>query len=123
MIKHFNNVEELSSTMDSAGYEEIIAKREEADEATTNTVKSLINGYYWTFYTNSTAYEIEFWEDNNFEVRTNLGRGTQADGTYSVRNGYIFCTYPDAENSIEIPYEIKDGNIEMDFITAFNVKK
>ncbi len=83
-------------------------------------MKELINGYYWQFYVNSTAYELEFWAENNFEVRTSLG--TSNSGTYSVRNGYLFCTYPDTGYTIEIPYEFADGDISLDLTDAFDVR-
>ena len=82
-------------------------------------VKNQINVYYWTCYVNSTTYELEFWADNNFEVRTSLG--TSNSGTYSVRNGYIFCTYPDTGFTVEVPYEITDEGFDLDIIAAFDV--
>ena len=56
---------------------------------------------------------------NSFEVRTSVGITNQ--GTYSVRNGYIFCTYASNGNTIRIPYEIVNGDVEMDVTEAFDV--
>ena len=119
-IQHFDSSEGIAQAMDPEGYEIDMLAREEADVDTANAVKNLINGYYWSFYVNSTSYEIEFWADNNFEVRTGLG--TSNSGTYSVRNGYIFCTYPDTGYTIEIPYELTDGDVNLDVIAAFDVR-
>ena len=92
---------------------------DEADAETTKLVKSQINGFYWWCYVNYTTYEVEFWSENNFEVRSSLGVTNQ--GTYSVRNGYIFCTYYSNGTTIRIPYEIVNGDVEMDLADAFDV--
>ena len=81
-------------------------------------VKSLVNGYYWWCYVNNIYYEIEFWEDNNFEVRTGLG--TTAQGKYSVRNGYLFCTYSTNGRELRIPYQLVNGDIELQFADALD---
>ena len=119
-IEHFGSSKELAQAMDPDGYETVMVAYEEADAETTAQVKELINGYYWQFYVNNTAYELEFWAENNFEVRTSLG--TSNSGTYSVRNGYLFCTYPDTGYTIEIPYEFADGDISLDLTDAFDVR-
>lgn len=118
-IKHFDSDEEIAEAMDPEGYAASLAKREEADAATQNMVKDLLNGYYWTFYVNYTAYELEFIADNKFEVRTALGANS---GTYSVRNGYIFCTYSSNGYVVEIPYTIENNEINLDVTTAFDVQ-
>lgn len=119
-IQYFDNPEDIAKEFDAEGYKEIQNSFKEADEKQTKLVKSLINGYYWSCFVNSTTYEVEFWEDNNFEVRTSIGVANQ--GTYSVRNGYIFCTYSSNDKTIKIPYEIKDGEIDVDIVDAFDVK-
>ena len=122
-IQHFEGEEKIAEAMDPEGYAAEMLKYEEADESTTATVKGLINGYYWSFYVNSVWYELEFSAENNFELRAKIGGASTANsGTYSVRNGYIFCTYPDTGYTVEIPYEIKDGEIKLDTTTAFDVK-
>ena len=78
-----------------------------------------MNGYYWSFYVNSTSYEIEFAAPNSFTVRTSLG--TSKSGTYSIRNGFVFCTYPDTGYTVEIPYTLVDGNLELDVVEGFDV--
>ena len=118
-IQHFDGEEALIGAIDPEGYAEAMSKREEADETKTKEVKSYLNGYYWQFYVNNTSYDIEFWEDNNFEVRTAFGTN---GGTYSVRNGYIFCTYSSNGAVVEIPYAIEGGEIDLDVTTAFDVK-
>lgn len=105
--------------MDPEGYERIQYLRESADEDTTKKVRKLLNGYYWSFYINNTAYKLEFAKSNKFTVTTAFGSNS---GKYSVRNGYIFCTYTDTDYTIEIPYEIVDGKIELDTIAGFDVR-
>ena len=118
-IQHFNSDEDIVKTFDPEAYDAEMQKREEADAATQQQVKNMINGYYWSFYVNSTAYQFEFIADNNFEIRTAFGTNT---GTYTVRKGYIFCTYPSNGYVVEVPYTIENGEIKMDFVSAFDVK-
>lgn len=119
-VRHFESGEAMARAMDPEGYDQALLAYEEADPETADLVKSLINGYYWSCYVNMTAYELEFWAEDNFEVRSSLG--TSATGTYTVRNGYIFCTYPDTGYTVEVPYELVDGEIDLDMIAAFDVK-
>lgn len=118
-IQHFEGDKAIAEAMDAEGYKKAMNKRKKAGDEKREKVQKLINGYYWSFYVNSTSYDIEFWADNNFEVRTAFGTN---GGTYSVRNGYIFCTYDSNGAVVEIPYTIKDGEIELDVTTAFDVK-
>lgn len=120
LVRRFADQEEMAQVMDPEGYAAEMDRRAEADADTQEQVKSLINGYYWSCYLNSITYELEFWAKDNFEVRTSLG--TSSTGTYSVRNGYIFCTYPDTGYTVEVPYEIVDGEIDLDIIGAFDVR-
>ena len=118
-IQHCSGEEAIASAMDPEGYADIQKKREEADAQTTAKVKSLINGYYYNFYVNSTSYKIEFEADNIFTV---TAMKVSNSGTYTVRNGYIFCTYPGTGYTVEIPYELNGDDIELDLTTAFDVK-
>ncbi len=119
-IQHFEGDDNVCKAMDPDGYAAEMKKREAADSATTKKVKNLINGYYWSFYVNYTSYELEFIADNKFVLSTSLG--TSSEGTYTVQNAYIFCTYPDTGYTVEIPYEInKDGEVELDCGAAFDV--
>lgn len=118
-IQHFSSAEQLAEAMDPEGYAAEMLARENANEATTNAVKKIINGYYWEFYVNNTYYELEFSAPNNFEIRTALGKNS---GTYSIKNGYIFCTYPSNQYTVEIPYKLVNGDIDLDTVSAFSVK-
>ena len=117
-----DSVEAVGELADPTGYADIANKKAPADKATTNKVRGLINDYYWTFYvsagTSTLKYEIEFSAPNKFEVRTSLGSN---GGTYDVRNGYIFATYNSNNHTVEIPYEFKDGDIELDLNKAFSI--
>ena len=117
-IQHFSSAEKIAEAMDPAGYAAEMKARETAPTSTATAVKNAINGYYWSFYVNSTSYEVEFWAPNNFEVRTAFGSN---QGTYSVKNGYIFCTYPSNGYTIEIPYTLSNGQIDLDIVDAFDV--
>lgn len=111
--------EQLFEKADPSGYAAEMDKRNPADDATAKKVKNEINGYYWTFYVNSTTYELEFFSGNKFEVRTSLGTAQQ--GTYTVQKGYIFCTYPNTGYTVEVPYEFADGEFKLDAVSAFDV--
>ena len=107
---------------DPEGYAEESKKHAPADTATVNKVKKLINGYYWTFYVSTgqtvQTHEIEFYSPNKFEVRTNFGSN---GGTYEVKNGYIYVTYSTNNRTYMIPYEFKDGDVELDCGSAFSI--
>ena len=113
-----SDAKEVAKVMDPEGYADYEYKCLEADEATAKAVKKCINGYYWWFYVNSTYYELEFYSPNKFEVRTSFGNNS---GTYSVRNGFIFCTYPSNGYTVEIPYELVGGDIKLHTTEAFDV--
>lgn len=117
-ITFCKNIYKLSKLADPEGYAKEQEKRKDADSATQAKVKELLNGYYWSFYVNSTSYEIEFYAPNNFELRTIY---KTANGKYTIKNGYINCTYPDTGYTIEIPYELKDGDIDLETADAFDV--
>ena len=117
-FQHFGSAEEIAMTMDPEGYERIQYLRQDADGETTQKVRDLINGYCWTFYVNNISYQLDFWAKNNFSVKTPY---TNASGTYTVQNGYVFCTYPDTGYTVEIPYTIEDGKIDLDTIAGFDV--
>ncbi len=119
-IQHFSSGEEIAQAMDPEGYAAEMELRTDADEATATQVKGMLNGYYWQFYVNNVYYELEFSAENNFELRT--GIGTTSSGTYSVKKGYIFCTYPDTGYTVEIPYTITDGEIDLDVTSGFDVQ-
>lgn len=118
-IAHYESAEAIAQAVDPDGYEAAVTAREPADDKTTKEVKSLLNGFYWTFLVNNTTYEIEFYEPDEFEVRTSIGSANS--GTYVVQNGFISCTYSGNDYTVEIPYEIVDGEIEMEVADAFDV--
>lgn len=118
-LQHFNSGEEIARTYDPEGYQSIQHAYEDADYSTAEYVKSLVNGYYWWCYQYNTKYEVEFYAPNSFEVRTSLG--TANSGTYTVKNGYLFCTYDSNDKTLKIPYVIKNGDIEPDLLAAFDV--
>ena len=118
-IQRFATPQEMAKAIDPEGYASEILARDDADEDVQNTVMQSLNGYYWSFYVNNTAYEIEFGTPNIFELRTGLGTASQ--GTYTIKNGYVVCTYDETGYSVEIPYELKNGEIDLDFVEAFDI--
>lgn len=124
-IQHFASAEELAAAMDPEGHAQEMDLRNDADPDTVSMVKSQLNGYYWTFYVNSVSYELEFWADNNFEVRAaiNGAAATPNQGTYSVKKGYIYCTYPSNGYTVEIPYTINNGEVDLDVVAGFDVRE
>ena len=117
-VVYYADGEEIAMAMDPEGYEVSMYEREEADAATTKQVQKLLNGKYWSFYVNNLAYKLSFTSPNKFTVTTAY---SNSSGTYSVRNGYIFCTYPNNGYTVEIPYEIVDGKMDLDTIAGFDV--
>ncbi len=118
-LHFYDSPEEMAKTIDEDGYQEILVAYEEADWETTSEVRSMLNGRYWWCLVNDIKYEATFDWDNYFEVSTSLG--VKNSGTYSVRNGYIFCTYSSNGQTVMIPYELKDGDIALDLVRAFDV--
>lgn len=117
-IQHFNSDEEIAEAMDLEGYTKEMAKHEAADEETTALVKNNLNGYYWSFYLYNMSHEIEFYAENNYEIRTSLGTTT---GTYTVSNGYIVCTNSETQAVNEIPYTFDGNELILDTIAGFDV--
>ena len=118
-----NNVEELCEKADPTGCAEIKDKFTPADDATVSDVKEQINGYYWTYYvsagTSVQKQEIEFWDPNNFEVRSSFGAN---GGTYEITKGYVCVTYSTNNKTYNIPYEFDEtGEILLDCEEAFNI--
>jgi len=117
-IIHVNGDEEACKKADPEGYAEMQKKYEEASPELTAQVQSLINDRYWEAYVNPSWYRVEFTAPNNFSVETTFGTN---GGTYSVRNGYIFCTYDSNGETIEIPYEIEEQGVTMDLAETFRI--
>ena len=114
------SAEILAQTADAEGYAAELAKHEPADEETLAMVKKAINGYKWNFFVNNTAYEIEFYNPNKFELRVS-SFGVTNGGTYEVLNGYVVCTYDSNGSVVEIPFSWGPNDIELDVVEAFRV--
>ena len=116
-----SGVQEIGKIADPSGAAAEIEKREPADDATVKKVRKSLNGYYWTFYntvgTSLMKYEVEFKKTNKFEVRTSLLKNS---GTYEVKKGYIVLNYKTG-SSIEVPYEYKNGEINLNLNDAFSI--
>lgn len=111
--------EEIAQKVDPEGYEKEVWALQDADGEVVAAVKSEINGYQWNVSANSINYEIEFWEPDNYEVRTAI---STSGGTYVVKNGYIVCTN-DIGGVIEVPYTYENGTVKIDSIAAFDFMK
>ena len=118
-----SSIEEIGQQADADGCEMIAEKFAAADQATINRVKSQLNGYYWSFScpvgTTLISYELEFSAPNSFEIRS---MSLTNYGTYEITNGYILCTYPSNNTTIEIPYEFtSNGDLSLDCVKAFSI--
>ena len=111
--------EEVAEKADPEGYEEEMWALEDADSEVVAAVKEEINGYQWDVNANNMKYQIEFWEPNEYELRTSFNT---SGGTYEVKNGYIICTN-DIDGKIEIPFTYEDGEVKVDVISAFDFYK
>ena len=114
--------EKIAQIADMEGYEQVLHAIEPADADTTARAKSLLNGYYFSFFTNNASYQLEFFADHDFEIRMPSYNLTNT-GTYTVRNGYIVLYYPSNQNEVFIPYEFKNGDISLDCVAAFDVNE
>ena len=111
--------EEVAEKADPEGYEEEMWALEDADSEVVAAVKEEINGYQWDVNANNMKYQIEFWEPNEYELRTAI---STSGGTYEVKNGYIICTN-EIGGQIEIPFTYEDGEVKVDVISAFDFYK
>ncbi len=111
--------EEVAEKADPEGYEEEMWALEDADNEVVAAVKEEINGYQWDVNANNMKYQIEFWEPNEYELRTSFNT---SGGTYEVKNGYIICTN-DIDGKIEIPFTYENGEVKVDVISAFDFYK
>lgn len=113
--------EEIAQAIDPDGYAEEQWKQTDADAETIARVKEQINGYEWSFYVNNTSYKIEFW-DNQFNLSV-PSVGVTNIGTYSVKNGYIYCTSDSNGAVVKIPYTFDDsGEIDLDVTYAYDIR-
>ncbi len=120
-LKTFASQEELAKTVDPEGFKEEQRKMEDADDALTDTVKSSINGYRWSFFVNSITYQLEFFAPNRFQLTTAIANN---GGTYSVKKGYVIISYSNSDNSVKIPYSFKDdGSLDLHVTEAFDVAR
>lgn len=114
--------ENVGEQADPAGYAEAMDKYLPVDAETEAMVKEQINGYYWEFYvsvgTMVQTHEIEFYDPNEFEVRSSFGAN---GGTYEITKGYIRVTYSTNNETYNIPYEFADGEILLDCNAAFSI--
>ncbi len=107
----------IAEKADPEGYEKEVNNQKTADAATSSKAKEYLNGYQWSFYVNSTSYEIEFYEPSNFQLRTIYNT---VDGKYTVKNGYITLDYPSGYK-VDIPYTFTENDIDIDVANAFDV--
>ncbi len=114
-----DNPEEIAQKVDPEGYEKETWALQDADGNVVSAVKNEINGYQWEVSANSINYVIEFWEPNNYELRTSFNT---SGGTYVVKNGYIVCTN-DIGGVIEVPFTYENGTVKVDAIAAFDAKQ
>ena len=116
-IQQMDSVEEIAELADPDGYKEETSKRETADDATVSKVRKQMVGYYWSFYVNSTSYEIEFISNSDYELRTSINTSY---GKWTVCNGYIKL-----DNDLTVlyaPYTFENGELSITFTDAYDVK-
>lgn len=119
-ITFCGSAEQIAQLADPEGYENAMYLYEDADDATATKISNAVNGYYWSFYVNATSYEIEFYAPNRFEVRVKA-LGVTNGGTYTVKNGFISCTYDSNGAVVNIPYTWENNDVSLDCTTAFDV--
>ena len=118
-----SSIEEIGQKADTDGCATMVEKYASADQATIDHVKSNLNGYYWSFSvgvgSTLVKYELEFMAPNKFEVRS---MGMSNTGTYEVTNGFLLCTYPSNNHTVEIPYDFNsNGELTLECTKAFSI--
>lgn len=118
-IVYCDSIQDISKVADPASYDKAIYNDTLADEATTKSIRNMLNGYYFTFYVNSSSYKLEFYSPNKFDIKVG---GLSNSGIYLVKNGYIGISYDNGETcAVDIPYEIENGDIVLYCVDAFGV--
>lgn len=118
ILQHFDSPEAMAESIDPEGYEKLQYMREEADEETLEEVKSCI-AYGREYFTSTQGFTfgLILYKDNTCKVKI---YPISWEGTYSIRNGFIFCTADsDPDKTLEVPYEVKDGLVYMDLASCF----
>lgn len=109
----------IAKTVDPEGYEKMVDALTEAGSKTKEKVRSYVNGYYWDFYVNSISYRLEFAKS----TYTLQSMGMKTKGKYTICNGYIILTNDATGAKNYLPYTIKNGDIDLDVTTGFDVKE
>lgn len=122
-IKTFKNGKELAKVADPDGYKAETKARSKASDDRVKKVKKQMNDYYWTFYVNYSSYKLEFSAPNKFQVTSSIGGARHtANGTYSVKQGYVYLNYgKPSDPAVRIPYELKDGKLNLNVTGGFDV--
>ena len=79
-------------------------------------MKDYITQYTFRLYANGISYALSF-NGSSFTLKTNLGSNS---GTYVIQKGYLACTYSSNGYTLEIPYSVEDGKIDLDTSAAFS---
>lgn len=114
------DAKEVAKQADPKGYKVEMDARKDADAKTVSKVKKEIDGYQWEFYVNSISFSLEFY-GNKYQLRTNLG--SEVNGKYTVKKGYIFLKNDDNGAVTEIPYSFDNGKFDLDVISAYDPGK
>lgn len=121
-IIHVNSDKEACKIVDPEGCAEREKAYADAPTERVKEVKSLINGYYVEAYGGNIKYKVTFSAPNSFVLETTSVKSEKTlvknGGSYSVKNGFISCTYDDSGKTFDIPYELKDGDIEIHLVEA-----
>lgn len=115
-IQHYSGDLAITKAVDPDGYAHAMAQRAPADAATVIKVRNYITQHTFHLYANYTSYRLSF-NGNNFTLKTDLGSNS---GTYVIQKGYIACTYSSNGYTLEVPYTIEDGKIDLDTSAAFS---
>ena len=120
-IIYCDDVKEIAKDIDPEGYKEEQDKRKKADDKTIKEVRAQIDNTYIDFYANTIYYRLEFSEPDVFSL--NINNSFTNGGKYSIRNGYISCTFDSNNKTTYVPYEMKDGEIILYPEIAWDVKE
>lgn len=116
-IQHFNSPNEIAEKFDAEGYAQSQDLQQPADQETIDFIHNEVIGYQWEFEAFNQAMEIEFFDATRFELRLKGFEGN--GGTYTIKKGYISGTYDSNGQTVDFPYEIKDGKFSFKPYRAF----
>lgn len=118
-IIHCKNIKEVAKKADPEGYKQEKHDLDDADSDRAALVRDSIVDYEFYVNADDMTYKLWFKSASKYELTTS-GLGT-VTGTYKVKNGYVVLKNDKNGGKVHIPYEVKDGKVDLKTIQGFSL--